>query len=217
MKSFRAASASEVNPTAPIEADGARAAAGSLRVGRFSFRPATGTVWWSATVAPPAAIEQLTAPAALARVHRDDREPLIRAVAAAERFCLRLRVSGTKRGLRTLIVVGEPAPEGVDGFHVDLTAALRADGVAVVDESVTRFLADRAVVERAVGMLLLVYGIPADRAREILTWRSTETGLSVEELATRLCTAVSGRSPAPAELRSRFDDLLLTVRDAGPG
>ncbi|MFC3965347.1 ANTAR domain-containing protein [Nocardia jiangsuensis] len=210
-----------MTPTARIEADGERTAAGSLRAGRFSYRPGSRMVWWSAQAAAPlglpAEIEQMAANAALARVHPDDREPLTLALAAPERFCLRLRVLGAKRGTRTLIVIGEQAPDGVDGCYADLTAALRADGMATVDESVTRFRADRAVVEQAVGMLLLVYAIPADRAREILAWRAAETGVPVEQLAARLCAAVSGRSPAPTALRSRFDDLLLTARDAGPG
>ncbi|UGT62001.1 ANTAR domain-containing protein [Nocardia asteroides] len=210
-----------MSPTARIEADGERTAAGALRAGRFSYRRGTRTVWWSAPAAPapgvPAAVEQMAEHAAIARVHPDDRGLLAQVLNAPERRCLRLRVLGTKRGVRTLIVISEPAPDGVDGCYVDLTADLRADGMAVVDESVTRFVADRAVVERAVGMLLLVYGIPADRAREILAWRATETGVPVEELAARLCAAVSGHSPAPTALRSRFDDLLLTVRDAGSG
>ncbi|MEV0355052.1 ANTAR domain-containing protein [Nocardia sp. NPDC050697] len=215
MDSFRAAPASGVTPTARLEADGERTAAGSLRAGHFSYRPGTRTVWWSAQAAPP--LEPMAADDALARVHPDDREPLTRALAAPERSCLRLRVRGAKRGTRTLIVISEPVPGGADGRYVDLTAALRADGTALVDESVSRFLTGRAVVEQAVGMLLLVYAIPADRAREILAWRATETGVPVEELAARLCAAVEGRSPAPPALRSRFDDLLLAVRDAGSG
>ncbi|MFC8525778.1 ANTAR domain-containing protein [Nocardia sp. NPDC057227] len=210
-----------MTPTARIEADGERTAAGSLRAGRFSYRRDTRTVRWSAPAAPPlglpAEIEQMAENAAIARVHPDDQGLLTQVLTAPERRCLRLRVLGAKRAVRTLIVISEPAPDGVDGCYIDLTAALRADGMAVVDESVTRFLADRAVVEQAVGMLLLVYAIPADRAREILAWRATETGRPVEELAARLCAAVSGRSPAPPALRSRFDDLLLTVRDAGSG
>lgn len=216
MDSFRATPASGVTPTARIEQDGERTAVGTLPAGRFSYRPGTRTVWWSAP-AVPGQIEHLGVDTALDRVHHGDHELLTRALTGRQRFCLRLRIHGVKRGLRTVIVVGEPAADGVDGFYIELTAALRAEGAAVVDQSVTRYLADHAVVEQAVGMLRLVYGIPADRAREILAWRATETGLPVEQLAGRLCAVVSAQSPAPPAIRSRFDDLLLTARDVDSG
>lgn len=57
-------------------------------------------------------------------------------------------------------------------------------------------------------MLTFVYGVPADRAFEILVWRSQETNVKVRDVAERLIRVVDDIH-APTGLRSRFNRLLL--------
>ncbi|MGW0181170.1 ANTAR domain-containing protein, partial [Nocardia sp. NPDC003345] len=73
--------------------------------------------------------------------------------------------------------------------------------------------AARAVIEQAKGALMLVYGISAEQAFRVLTWRSQETNTKLRVLADRLVAesgSVKGVSPG---LRSEFDHLLLTVHE----
>ena len=57
---------------------------------------------------------------------------------------------------------------------------------------------------------MLVYGIPADRAFDILTWRSQETNTRLRTLAEQLVIGLSECEP-DAGLRAWFDHLLLTA------
>ena len=57
---------------------------------------------------------------------------------------------------------------------------------------------------------MLVYGIPADRAFDVLTWCSQQTNTRLRTIAEQLVTGVVECEPA-ADLRTRFDHLLLTA------
>ncbi|MFC3961672.1 antitermination regulator [Nocardia jiangsuensis] len=149
-------------------------------------------------------------------LHPDDHAALRAALGQGQGFCLRLRGNGEDGRERTLLVVAAPvtaAPgrvAGFDGFWIDLTPALEAEQKAVLDDELSRFTTTGAVVEQAVGMLRLVYGIPAAKAREILRWRAAETGLHLVEFADLLCTTAIGIA-VPAPTRTRVDDVLLTA------
>ena len=67
------------------------------------------------------------------------------------------------------------------------------------------------MIEQAKGVLMAAYGITADRAFEILVWRSQETNLKLRELALRFMAALGGSHLSP-ESRSHVDHTLLTVR-----
>jgi AmiR/NasT family two-component response regulator len=66
------------------------------------------------------------------------------------------------------------------------------------------------VIEQAKGVLIAAYGISANRAFEILMWRSQETNVKVRELATRFMAAM-GASHLSPESRSHVDHTLLTL------
>ncbi len=57
---------------------------------------------------------------------------------------------------------------------------------------------------------MLVYGIPADRAFDVLTWCSQQTNTRLRTIAEQLVTGFVECEPA-ADLRTRFDHLLLTA------
>ena len=59
-------------------------------------------------------------------------------------------------------------------------------------------------------MLILVYGISAERAFDVLVWRSQETNVKVREFARRLLAGLPGVDiSGPA--REAVDYLLLTL------
>ena len=67
------------------------------------------------------------------------------------------------------------------------------------------------MIEQAKGVLMAAYGITADRAFEVLVWRSQETNLKLRELALRFMAAL-GASHLSSESRSHVDHTLLAVR-----
>jgi AmiR/NasT family two-component response regulator len=66
------------------------------------------------------------------------------------------------------------------------------------------------VIEQAKGVLMAVYGITADRAFEILAWRSQLTNVKLREVASRFVAAISASNLSP-ESRSHVDHTLLTL------
>lgn len=188
-----------------------------VRSGRFIFRPADGAVHRPAPSAslhgPAAEPPETTLDLLLSRAHPDDRDDLAAALGTGERFCLRLRLRDTAGGTRTVIVLADDPDDtgSVTGRYIDLTAALDAEAKTALDAAMTGYADGRDRVEQAVGMLRLVYGIPAVKARELLEWRARETGLRVPHLAAQLCAAARTElAPAvPPPLRHRVDDLLL--------
>ncbi|WP_194819675.1 ANTAR domain-containing protein [Nocardia sp. XZ_19_385] len=71
--------------------------------------------------------------------------------------------------------------------------------------------ASRAVIEQAKGALMLVYGLTAEQAFDVLRKRSQETNTKLRVLASRLVAELPEMSrsrAAVAFLRSRFDQLL---------
>jgi AmiR/NasT family two-component response regulator len=65
------------------------------------------------------------------------------------------------------------------------------------------------VIEQAKGVLMVAYRISAERAFDILVWRSQETNVKVRDLSARLLAAFTGR--LPTEVLSDLDHTLLTV------
>jgi AmiR/NasT family two-component response regulator len=67
----------------------------------------------------------------------------------------------------------------------------------------------RAKIEHAKGVLMAAYGITAERAFDILVWRSQETNLKLRDLASRFLGALA--SNASAETHSQVDRAPLTL------
>jgi ANTAR domain len=61
------------------------------------------------------------------------------------------------------------------------------------------------------GMLMLVYGVSADRAFDVLTFRSSETNVELRKIAARLVSDAASNEMVPPPTRTRFDHLLLTA------
>ncbi len=69
--------------------------------------------------------------------------------------------------------------------------------------------AARASIEQAKGVLMTAYGISAERAFDILVWRSQETNIKLRELADRFLAAIAGTTPP--ERLTYIDHALLTI------
>ncbi|MFD7008444.1 PAS and ANTAR domain-containing protein [Rhodococcus jostii] len=195
------------------------------RVGSFRFL-LDGQHWeWSDTVArmhgyQPGEVTPTTE-LLLSHKHPEDHphvaRVLDRMITDAEPFSSKHRIIDTAGKTRQVVVVGDRLHDdtgqviGTTGFYIDITDSYRSDVKDSVDEAVAELAQSRAVIEQAKGALMLVYGITADRAFDILTWRSQQTNTRLRTLADQFVAGLDGLEPDDAGLRRRVDHLLLTV------
>ncbi|MEO5981696.1 MAG: PAS and ANTAR domain-containing protein [Pedococcus sp.] len=169
---------------------------------RFRYDVASGDWWWS-----PGMFElhglvagELEPSTGLLMAHKHPGDlaatqgTLRHVLATGEPFCCRHRVVDAHGQLREVLSIGEAGhgPDGsittVQGYFVDLTdafaattAASRAAAAVPVVER-RRFVPD-LVIEQAKGTLIAAFGLTADAALELLSWRAEETGVDVPAVA----------------------------------
>jgi ANTAR domain/PAS fold len=193
------------------------------RVGAFRYLRSTQHWEWSDAVAgmhgyPPGTAFPTTElvlshkhPADAARVAL-----VIERMVSGEPFSSRHRIIDTAGATHQVLVVADKMLDaqgkviGSEGFYIDLTEFDTA-GDAQMDSAVADFAAHRAHIEQAKGMLMVTYDISADRAFDILVWRSQETNTKLRDLATQLVEDFPGRLPIAPSVRSAADHVLLTV------
>ncbi|MCV7039311.1 antitermination regulator [Mycolicibacterium moriokaense] len=187
-------------------------------IGRFRFY-IDGQRWeWSKNVArlhgyEPGSVTPTTE-LVLSHKHPEDREKVaavLDKMVHGEPFSSRHRIVDANGRTRWVIVIGErmlgEAGEviGTSGFYVDYTDSMQTD----VSAAVSKVAEARAEIEQAKGLLMAAYGISADRAFDILVWRSQETNIKVRELARRFLAEMAGTFPA--DTRSQVDHALLNI------
>ncbi|MEV6140112.1 ANTAR domain-containing protein [Nocardia sp. NPDC051990] len=101
---------------------------------------------------------------------------------------------------------------GTAGYYIDVTAALE-ERQQTLDDALPELYAARAVIEQAKGALMLVYGINAQTGVPGAELALAETNIKLRDLATRLIADLSAPTDSMAELRTRFDHLLLTAHE----
>lgn len=154
--------------------------------------------------------------------HPDDRsavaQTLLTIRTCGGQFSSRHRIVDTGGRIKSVVMVGKNTQDehgqitGSAGFYIEVTDILDESAVREsIDEAVAQFVRSRGVIEQAKGILMVVYGIPADRAFDILVWRSQETNVKVREMAERLVTLVLADFDVPDQIRTRFHHLLLTM------
>lgn len=140
--------------------------------------------------------------------------------AAGEPISSRHRIIDTNGEIRQVVVASDQLADragavvGTYGFYVDVTDTFEDEVQVGVDEAVAEIVGSRAVIEQAKGALMLVYGIPAARAFDILTWRSQESNVKLREIAEGVVCQLVERLEMPEGLRREFDHLLLTAHEA---
>ncbi|MGW5151914.1 PAS and ANTAR domain-containing protein [Rhodococcus koreensis] len=195
----------------------------SNMMGSFRFY-LDGQRWeWSDTVAhmrgyQPGEVTPTTEPL-LSHKHPEDHPHLDRLITDAEPSSSKHRIIDTTGTIHQVVVVGDRLRDdtgaviGTTGFYIDITDSHRNDVNDSVDETVVALEQSRAAIEQAKGALMLVYGITADRAFDILTWRSQETNTRLRIIAERIVAAFGELAPGTG-LRTRFDHLLLTAHQS---
>ncbi|MHA7651655.1 PAS and ANTAR domain-containing protein [Mycobacterium sp. ML4] len=129
-------------------------------------------------------------------------------------FSTRHRITDTGGKEHHVVVVGDRLVDergtviGTQGFYVDVSQEeLRQD---LVTKRLAEIAENRAGIEQAKGMLMLVYGIGEDAAFNLLKWLSQESNVKLRPLAEQI--AEDFRSAGRAiGAQPDFDQLLLTA------
>ncbi|OKH85940.1 antitermination regulator [Mycobacterium sp. ST-F2] len=186
-------------------------------VGSFQFSLAEQRWIWSAEVAGMHGYTlgevEPTTELLLSHKHPDDRAKvaeILERVQTGGLFSSRHRIVDTEGRIHWVVVVSDRmtdddgAVTGTKGYYIDVTAGIQSD-LTVAMASVVE---SRAVIDQAKGILMAAYGIDADRAFEILKWRSQATQVKLRTVATRLLEAVI-REGLASETVTVIDHLLL--------
>ena len=213
--------------TLPIVVDDAAASgSGFERVGSFRYLKAPDRWEWSDAVARMHGYEPgtvvPTTQLILSHEHPEDRPAvsdvidhvLLHGVA----FSSKHRIVDTVGAEHVVVVVGDRVLAeggeviGTAGFYVDITETVEADIQKSVTEIVAAVEERRALIHEAVGIIRLAYGVSAERAFEVLTWRSQQTNVKLRTIAAQFVEQLIGQ-PLTAELRAQVDHGLLTAHE----
>lgn len=164
----------------------------------------------------------------LAHKHPDDRGQVAATIDQIlnthQPFSTRHRIVDTGGHVRHVVVVGDrlldPRNEviGTHGFYIDVSPPAE-NAEDLLTARLAEISENRAAIEQAKGMLMLIYNIDDKAAFNLLRWLSQEANVKLRLLAEQILADFRAAGPAP-DSRSEFDHLLLTahrrVHDGGP-
>lgn len=194
--------------------------------GTFHFSRDTGTWTWSEQVyaiygfAPGAVVP--TTELILAHQHPEDRaaveQVLTEAIETGTPHTLCNRIRDARGTTRQVVMVGAGdfadggELEGIRGFFVDLTEAVRRTTAREVDEAMELMAQSRPVIEQAKGALMISYGLDADRAFQLLRSYSQRANVKLRDVARNVVEALVDRD-LPLGSRATWDALAAGLVD----
>lgn len=130
----------------------------------------------------------------------------------------RCRIVDTGGAVHLVIVVGNPWYDergefgGTAGFYVDITEQAEADLQMRMTDAIEAVSARRAVINQAMGVLMLRYGLNADSAFELLAKLSQRSNIKVRVLAERIVAHAVGRKALCEDATDAVNRLLHTAQ-----
>lgn len=156
----------------------------------------------------------------LSHKHPDDRGQVAATidhiVNTRRAFSTRHRILDTGGNVRHVVVVGDRLYDdegdviGTHGFYIDVSAPNGQPHEDAVSAKLAEISENRAGIEQAKGMLMLVYGLGDSAAFELLRWLSQEANVKLRPLAEQIAEDFRGAG-LPLNTQSEFDHLLLTA------
>lgn len=193
--------------------------------GTFHFSRDTRTWTWSEQVyaiygfAPGAVLP--TTELILAHQHPEDRAEVERvlteAIETGTPHTLWHRIRDARGTTRQVVMVGAGdftggELEGISGFLVDLTDAVRRTTAREVDEAIEQMSQSRPVIEQAKGALMISYGLDPDRAFQLLRSYSQRANVKLRDVARNVVEALVDRD-LPLGSRATWDALAAGLVD----
>lgn len=203
----------------PVELSAHRSA---LRAGWFRFYFADERWEWSPEVDQIHGYEPgsvtVTTDLVMSHKYPDDRPKMAALVDQVRQtrvpISSRHRIIDIHGRTREVVVVGDQLHDdlgeviGTQGFYLDVTPALEH----AISDAVAEIAVNRGAIEQTKGMLMLIYRVDADKAFDILKWRSQETNIKLRPFAERLAAdflELTYDDILPT--RTTYDHLLLTA------
>lgn len=156
----------------------------------------------------------------LSHKHPDDRghvaATIDQIVNTRQAFSTRHRIVDTAGNVREVVVVSDRLFDddgdvvGTQGFYIDVSPAREQANEDMVSARLAQISENRAGIEQAKGMLMLVYGISASAAFELLKWLSQEANIKLRPLAEQIAEDFRNAG-LPLDNQSAFDHLMLTA------
>ncbi|MGZ4584942.1 MAG: PAS and ANTAR domain-containing protein [Mycobacterium sp.] len=156
----------------------------------------------------------------LSHKHPDDRghvaATLDQILNTREAFSTRHRIVDTAGRVRHVVVVGDQLLDGqgevigTHGFYIDVSPPSEQVQEDMVTARLAKISENRAGIEQAKGMLMLIYGITENAAFDLLKWLSQEANIKLRSLAEQIADDFRGAGLA-VDAQSHFDHLLLTA------
>ncbi|OBB95784.1 PAS and ANTAR domain-containing protein [Mycobacterium sp. 852002-30065_SCH5024008] len=158
----------------------------------------------------------------LSHKHPDDRGQVAatidQIVNTRQAFSTRHRIIDTGGNVRHVVVVGDQFFDddgdvvGTQGFYIDVTPATGQVAEEIVSARLAEINGNRAGIEQAKGMLMLIYGISDSAAFELLKWLSQEANIKLRPLAEQIAEDFRGAG-LRLGAQSEFDHLMLTAHE----
>jgi ANTAR domain/PAS fold len=129
----------------------------------------------------------------------------------------RHRIIDTRGNEHVVLVVGDSfredggEPAGITGFYIEITEQFNKDMQERLSEAVQTITERRAVINQAIGMLMLRYGIDADLAFKLLTRLSQESNIKLRVIAERAAADPATLSGLVENLADRIGTLFRSV------
>jgi PAS domain S-box-containing protein len=214
------------DPTAPLDTAPATPSSHFERVGSFRYLIADDRWEWSDAVArmhgyQPGTVTPTTE-LILSHKHPDDKPAVAEIIDQVLRhgapFSSRHRILDTLGNVRVVVVVGERLTAangttiGTTGFYIDITDASDADVQRTVSDRVATIEVNRAIINQAIGVVMWTYGVSAERAFDVLAWRSKETNVKLRRIAEQFLRGLSAIPPSN-QARADVDRALLTAHE----
>ena len=159
----------------------------------------------------------------LAHKHPDDRRQVAATIDQIlnthEAFSTRHRIIDTGGNVRHIVVVGDQLFDergeviGTHGFYIDVSPLPEQTQEDLLTAKLAEISENRAGIEQAKGMLMLIYDINDDAAFNLLKWLSQEANVKLRLLAEQISEDFRSAGLA-LNSKSEFDHLLLAAHES---
>jgi ANTAR domain/PAS fold len=157
----------------------------------------------------------------LSHKHPDDRNQIAATLDDIRRthgpFSTRHRIIDVQGNVHQVVVVANQLVDaagvviGTEGLYIEVTPS-DSEHQETLTVEVAKIVENRAAIEQAKGMLMVVYGVNATTAFNVLKWRSQENNAKLRPLAQQIVTEFLVLSQKKAHpLRSAYDNVVLTA------
>jgi PAS domain S-box-containing protein len=203
----------------------ALAAGAPQRVGKFRFYFGDQRWEWSEQVQQihgyePGTVTPTTE-LVLSHKHPDDRGQVAARIedilSTHKAFSTRHRIIDTGGAEHYVVVVADQLCDeggeviGTHGFYIDVTSLSEEIREDVRTAEMTEFTQNRAAIERAKGMLMLIYGLDEDAAFDLLRWLSQESNTKLRLLAHQIVKDFRQAGHSAIQSMTLLDQLLITA------